>query len=93
MLTEVGVWTGGEPELEDVPPAKPWHFRIRVDPDLSYASPMPKPVVMSVDDDPDVLRVLGRDLRSRYGRPQTQLSDIERYLLLGPYQAARAEIG
>lgn len=28
---------------------------------------MPKPVVMSVDDDPDVLRVLGRDLRSRYG--------------------------
>jgi thioredoxin reductase (NADPH) len=28
---------------------------------------MPKPVVLSVDDDPDVLRVLGRDLRSRYG--------------------------
>jgi ABC-type nitrate/sulfonate/bicarbonate transport system substrate-binding protein len=32
------------------------------------------------------------DLRSRYGRPQTTLSDIERYLLSGPYQAVRREL-
>lgn len=41
---------------------------------------------------PDGMRTV-LDLRSRYGRPQTQLSDIERYLLLGRYRAARAEIG
>ena len=27
---------------------------------------MPKPVVLTVDDDPDVLRAVERDLRSRY---------------------------
>ena len=28
---------------------------------------MPKPVLMTVDDDPDVLRAVERDLRRRYG--------------------------
>ena len=41
---------------------------------------------------PDGMRAV-LDLRSRYGRPQTLLTDVDRYLLLGPYQAARAGIG
>jgi ABC-type nitrate/sulfonate/bicarbonate transport system substrate-binding protein len=41
---------------------------------------------------PDGMRAV-LELRSRYGRPQTELTDIDRYLLLGPYRAARAEIG
>jgi thioredoxin reductase (NADPH) len=28
---------------------------------------MPKPILLSVDDDPDVLRAIERDLRSKYG--------------------------
>ncbi len=28
---------------------------------------MPKPILLTVDDDPDVLRAIERDLRSQYG--------------------------
>jgi len=41
---------------------------------------------------PDGMRAV-LDLRSRYGRPQTTLTDIEKYLLLGPYQAALKQLG
>ena len=29
---------------------------------------MAKPILLSVDDDPDVLRAIERDLRTKYGR-------------------------
>ncbi|MGC1304693.1 MAG: ABC transporter substrate-binding protein [Caulobacteraceae bacterium] len=41
---------------------------------------------------PDGMRTV-LDLRSRYGRPQTTLTDIEKYLFLTPYQEARKQVG
>jgi ABC-type nitrate/sulfonate/bicarbonate transport system substrate-binding protein len=41
---------------------------------------------------PDGMRAV-LDLRSRYGRPQTTLTDIEKYLFLPPYQKALEQVG
>src|ERR1700746_2902075 len=35
---------------------------------ICWQSSMPKPILLSVDDDSDVLRAIERDLRSQYGK-------------------------
>ena len=41
---------------------------------------MTKPVLLTVDDDVDVLAAVARDLRTRYGRDYRILRTIGRYL-------------
>ena len=54
---------------------------------------MAKPVLLSVDDDADVLRAIERDLRSKYGAGKAALTDIDRYLDLGLRERALASAG
>jgi hypothetical protein len=37
-------------------------------PPRCYTASLAKPVILAVDDDPDVLRAIARDLRQHYGR-------------------------
>src|ERR1700752_3717867 len=48
---------------------------------LAERNNMPKPVIWTVDDDPDVLRAVERDLRHQYG---------DRYRVLAADSGARA---